>query len=556
MTATTLSWEPGPSVAEDRRQELMGPGGPFEMVEQVVLGARQTVFARRLPHLRALLESGVATFGDDPWLVHPDGEVTFSQAASLIAGTAAVLGQLGVGRGDRVALAAATSYEHVIAAWAVVAAGATVIGLNGWWTGPEMEYGISLTRPKLLIGDGTHLARVEGRLPGLPRFDLDEVPQAWSGSDMSLPSTPIDEDDPFVILFTSGTTGRPKAAVLSHRNNINWIQSIALRTAMSGRSPGRSCEIAATPMFHISGLNSQAVASVAVGTKLVYMRPPGRWSAEEHLSLSEQHAVTAWRLVPTQGWKLLEAPSARRRDLSSLRSIAFGGSFVSHDLLRRLLEVWPQVAPGIVVGFGMTETNGTGASAYLDEVLSQPGCVGRPSPGAELRVWDTLRDQPADDGVTGEIHIRSASVFLGYEGDRQATDAVLDRDRWYRTGDFGRIEADLLVLEGRRSDLIIRGGENIYPREIEDRLMAHPDVAEAVVVGVPDRVLGEVVRAVVVRRPESGVDADTLQAWVASALAPFKVPAQVAFRDTIPHNALGKPLRYLLGDDTDGSTSS
>ena len=172
------------------------------------------------------------------------------------------------------ALAAATRYEHVNAAWAVVAAGATVVGLNGWWTGPEMEYGISLTAPKLLIGGAALLAGVDGRLPGLPRDDLEEVADSWFGTGASLPSGPIDENDPFVILFTSGTTGRPKAAVLRHRNNLHWIQSIGLRTAVSGRSPGRACEIAATPMFHISGLNSQAVASVAFGTKLVYLRPP------------------------------------------------------------------------------------------------------------------------------------------------------------------------------------------------------------------------------------------------------------------------------------------
>ncbi len=404
------------------------------------------------------------------------------------------------------ALAASTRYEHLIVAWAVIVLGATVVGLNAWWTGPEMEYGISLTRPKLLIGDEPRVARIQDQVTRLPSLVLEDMAQSWLDQNCELPCTRIDEDDPFVILFTSGTTGRPKAAALSHRNNLNWIQSIALRSAMAGRAPTRSCELAATPMFHISGLNSQAVASVAVGTKLVYLAPPARWSAREHLELSEQHGVTSWRLVPAQGWKLLEDPSAAERDLAGLRSIAFGGSFVSADLLGRLVDTWPQTAQGIVVGFGMTETNGVGASGFLDEVLSTPGCVGRPSPGTELRVWNTAQDQPAPDGTVGEIHIRSASVFLGYEGDPDATEAVLDRERWYRSGDFGRIEEGFLVLEGRRSDLIIRGGENIYPREIEDRLLAHPDVLEAVVIGVPDRVLGELVKAVIVIRPGRSLD--------------------------------------------------
>ncbi len=552
MSGAVLSWDPGASVPEDRRRALMGPGAAFEMVPEVVLGTSQTVFARRLPHLRALLDEGVQAFAEDPWLVHSSGAVTFGEAALQIAGAAESLAQMGIGRGDRVALAAATRYEHAIMAWAVIAAGATVVGLNAWWAAPEMEYGISITRPKLLIGDAPRLARLQGRVPDLPTFDLEEVADTWFRRPAAMPTTPIDEDDPFVILFTSGTTGRPKAAALSHRNNINWIQAIALRSAMSGRSAARSCEIAATPMFHISGLNSQAIASVAVGTRLVFPDPPGRWSAEAHLALSERHGVTSWRLVPAQGWKLVEEPSAPQRHLSDLRSIAFGGSFVSHELLHRLVETWPQAAPGIVVGFGMTETNGTGASGYLDEVLAAPGCVGRPSPGTELRIWDPARHELAPEATVGEVHIRSASVFLGYEGDHEASRAVLDDERWYRTGDFGRIEDGRLILEGRRSDLIIRGGENIYPREIEDRLTAHPDVTEAVVIGVPDRVLGEVVKAVVVRRSGSHVDADGIRGWVGAALAPFKVPALVQFRPSIPHNALGKPLRHLLDDDADG----
>ena len=182
--------------------------------------------------------------------------------------------------------------------------------------------------------------------------------------------------------------------------------------------------------------------------------------------------------------------------------------------------------------------------------VRHPGSVGGPPPGGELRVTRPGSDVPAEAGEIGEVQIRSAAVFLGYYGDPEATRAALTEQRWYRTGDFGRIVDGTLVLEGRRTDLIIRGGENIYPREIEDRLLEHPDVTDAVVVGVPHRVLGEEVKAVVVAQPGVDVEAGALQAWVGATLAPMKIPARVEFRRELPKNALGKTVRYLLDSET------
>ena len=526
----------------------MGPGASFELVEQEVLGVPRPVFARRLPHLRALLVQGASQYPQSPYLVHPGGVVSFAEAAGLVANTAELLREeFGITRGDRVALAAPTCFEHVIAAWAVIVLGGVIVGLNGWSSGSEMEYGIDMTEPKLLLGDSRRLERVEGRFRGLPRHNLAELDLILAVPPAKMPSTPIDEDDPFVILFTSGTTGRPKGAVLSHRNNLHWIQSIALRTACSGRAPVRdSCEIAALPMFHISGLNSQAISSVATGTKLVYQSSEQRWSPEAHLRLSEQHRVTAWRIVPTQGWKLAESQSATEHDLSSLRSVSFGGSFVSPDLIERMTNLWSHIGSGLVVGYGMTETNGTGASATTAEVLSQPGCVGKPLPGSAVRVCEPGSAVQCEDGEIGEIQIRSASVFLGYHNDQAATSAALDDQGWYRTGDFGRVINGLLVLEGRRSDLIIRNGENIYPREIEDRLLEHPGVAEAVVFGIPDRIKGEQVAAIIVRRPRTTVDVEELRQWVGERLAAFKIPEHLEFAVQLPRNALGKTMKHLL----------
>ena len=314
---TTLRWEPPSTAGEEDLKGIMGPGAELELVDQEVRGVLQPVFARRPPNLRALLEQGASRHSASPYLVHPGGVVSFSEAAGLIANMAEHLRHhYGIAKGDRVALAAATCFEHVIAAWAVIVLGGVIVGLNGWSAGPEMEFGIAMTEPKLLVGDTMRLARVEGRFPQLPRYDVAELASDFAGRPAAMPSTPIDEDDPFVILFTSGTAGRPKGAVLSHRNNLHWIQSIVLRVARSRRAPAPdSCEIAALPMFHISGLTAQAISSVATGTKLVYHSAEQRWSPEEHLRLSERHRVTTWRIVPTQGWKLVDSPSGTEYDL-------------------------------------------------------------------------------------------------------------------------------------------------------------------------------------------------------------------------------------------------
>jgi acyl-CoA synthetase (AMP-forming)/AMP-acid ligase II len=544
---TILRWSPPASVAREDQAELLGPGGPFEVVEEDVLRVCHEVFARRHPHLRALLTDGAARFGDRPYLVHADRTVSFAEAAELVASTAAALrSEHRIGHGDHVAIAATNRYEHVIVAWSVIVLGAVVVELNGWWTGPELEHGIQLTEPKLLIGDEPRLARLAGRVEGLPRRDLDEACPSWFAGRHALPDLPISEDDPFVILFTSGTTGRSKGAVLTHRNNLHWMQSIALRGAAAGRSPAGTCEIAALPLFHIAGLNCQAISSVGTGTKIVYMPPPGRWTPEHQLALTERHGVTTWRLVPTQAWRLLECPDLGRHDLTSLRSIVGGGSLWVPQLLERLAAAFPNARDGLVVGLGMTETNGTGATATMPGLLDKPGNVGGPPPAAALRVCAPGTDEEVPDGEVGEVQIRSASVFVGYHRDPDGTAAALGPEGWYRTGDLGFIADGVLFLQGRRGDLILRGGENIYPAEIEDRLRAHPDISDVVVLGVFDRVLGEEVKAVVVQRPGSPLDAGGVRAWAAEALAPFKVPTHVEFRDRLPRNAAGKVMKHLL----------
>jgi acyl-CoA synthetase (AMP-forming)/AMP-acid ligase II len=247
-------------------------------------------------------------------------------------------------------------------------------------------------------------------------------------------------------------------------------------------------------------------------------------------------------------WRLLEHPDIDRRDLDCVGNVGIGGAPFSPELQARVLERFPTAR--LTNGYGMTETTGTGTWLTGGRIASHPSSVGAATPGQSVQVRDPSgRVLPA--GEVGEICIRGAGVFLGYLDDPEATAAALDGERWYRTGDFGRIDGDVLYLESRMRDLIIRGGENVYPLEIEHRITAHPDVVDAAVVGLDHPALGQEVRAVVVARPGSGLDAAAVRSWVAETLAPFKVPAVVDLVDSLPYTATGKVQKHLLtGDPT------
>ena len=250
-------------------------------------------------------------------------------------------------------------------------------------------------------------------------------------------------------------------------------------------------------MFHIAGMNSQIVMAPVTGMTIVYP-PQGRWQESVHLQLSQEHQVTNWSLVPAQLWRLVDWPDLQKYDLSSLRNIGGGSSIWPPELLRRAREVLPGAKAEIRLGYGMTETNGLGTSLGPPLTYSHPESVGRPSAAVEVEVRDPATGEAVGEGVTGEVCLRTAASLICYWDNPEATASALDEQRWYRTGDFGYIREGLLFLEGRRHDLIIRGGENIYPAEIENRLVEHPDIAEVAVVGVDHPTLGQEVKAFIV----------------------------------------------------------
>jgi long-chain acyl-CoA synthetase len=383
------------------------------------------------------------------------------------------------------------------------------------------------------------------------------VPDAPDAPAAALPDPPIDEDDPAVILYTSGTTGRPKGAVQTHRNVLALVM-VSLLNAERGRRlappppggfPERAKPYVTYPMFHVSGLHNTAVVGLAQGSTVVYH--VGRFDPAAVLRGIEAERCTAFSVVATTAWRIVNHPDVATRDLSTVIQTGGGAAPISGALQQRLREVFPNAAARMGIGYGSTETTSLATTAGAADLLANPDSVGRPIPTTQVEIRDP-EGKPVPEGVEGEIHVRSPLVMLEYWRNPKATREAIGPGRWLRTGDIGHLVGDQLVLSSRRKDLILRGAENVYPAEIENVLEAHPLVREAVVVGVAHEELGQEVKAIVVpehvgERPDAGLDVEALRAYVAERLAYFKVPSVWEVRTRpLPRNATGKVLRDVV----------
>ena len=553
---------------EEIREQLTGPGGPFEVVTDDVLGERMLVFKNRQQSLRELLAES-ALHGDKEYVVHGDRRITYAEHVGLVASVArALIETHGIRKGDRVAIAAANCAEWVIAFWAITSVGGIVAAFNGLWTSDEILYGIEHAEPSLLIGDRKRLARLEGHDVAVPIL---EIESGFAGLERhapgaELPDVPIAEDDPCLILFTSGTTGRPKGAVVTHRALVGFVKTQTLhgleRVMLAAKEPPPAdapppppplapCSMVTVPLFHLSGLYAVAIMMLAQGGKTVYR--DARFDAEDVMRLMEREQATIWSALGSAGHQLLASPALGKYDLSSLRNIGFGGAPTSPDLQRRLAEAFPNARGGLGMGYGLSESGGMGAVIGAKELAERPTSTGRAAVGHEIEIRDE-DDAPVPVGEYGEVHIRSPYLMLEYWRNPEATAKTIKPGRWLATGDIGRLDDEgYLYIDSRARDMILRSGENIYPVEIEHRLDAHPSVGECAVVGVDHEALGQEVKAIVVPAPGQAVDTDTLRAFVAETLASYKVPSRWEVRDEpLPRNAAGKVLKNVLtGDATD-----
>ncbi|MGF7121624.1 class I adenylate-forming enzyme family protein [Rhodococcus sp. AG1013] len=532
---------------------LIGPGGPFEIVEEEVLGTRMPVMKNRSKAVGDLLADSVK-WGDRDYLVTEDRRVSYTQhAADAYALAAALSERYGVTKGDRVGILAANTPEWVSTFWATQALGAITVGLNGWWVPREIEYGLQHSTPKVVVVD----AKRADALAGLDTSgvtvltmeeDLPRLIAEFAGA--ARPVVDIDEDDPSVILYTSGTSGRPKGALHSHRNLLAVVDyhrfSDSIMAAFTGKpsdpnAPSDLRYLLTSPLFHIASLHNLVVPRLATGSAVVMNQGP--FDVDRILGLIERERVTNWGAVPTMASRLLEHGNLDKYDLSSLTSFSLASAPSSIAFKDRLREQVPFARNALVDSYGLTECSTAIAVASSAELEEYPGTLGRPIITVSMEIRDPFGEW-LPDGLEGEVCVRSPFVMLGYWNDPDATAASITSDRWLRTGDYGVVENGRLRLTGRRSDLILRGGENVYPTEIEQTLDEHPAVQECAVIGTPHPDLGQEVSAVVVVAEGHTVTEEELREFASERLSYFKVPTKWRLTtDLLPRNATGKMIR-------------
>jgi long-chain acyl-CoA synthetase len=547
--------------------QLTGSGGPFEVVVEDVVGHPMQVYKKRMRSLRELMAQNVGR-PDVDWLVQGDRRLTYGEHDLLARRLAGSLSQLGVTRGDRVALVSANVPEWVVTWWACAILGATLVPLNAWWKAEELEFGLDDSGAKVLIADARRFAIVRDRLAARPALEhvfvidgpADETARSFSDlvagtDDPGIPDSPIDEDDILAILYTSGTTGKPKGATVSHRQAIANVQNIivmGVAQAMRGTPPPeaeaamQTANLLVVPLFHVTGCLSTMTLAYATGAKVVLM-PVGRFDPDVAMETIEREKVTSIGGVPTVMWRILESPNLDKFDLTSVKRASYGGAPAPPELVERIEQVFPHMRKTLTTAYGLTETASVATAHGGDDYFAHPGSVGRAAPTVELRVVDE-QGHDAPPGARGEIWLKGPTVMAhGYWRRPDANEAAFT-DGWFHSGDIGYLDPDgFLFLVDRAKDMIIRAGENVYCVEIENVLFDHPDVVDAAVVGIPHKTLGEEVKAVVQLRTGSTTTEEELRAFCRERLADFKVPEYVELRDEpLPRNPAGKVLKNLL----------
>lgn len=486
----------------------------------------------------AQLLDDVRHWGDRVHLVRGGQRMTFGELLDLVPRAATVLGDHGVGPGDRVMLLAFNSVEWIVGFWATLASGAVVVMANAWWSEAELQHALGVVDVRLVLADPRSAKLVPA---GVPVLELEDLAARAEARPPRPAPPPADEDGPAVILFTSGTSGPPKGAVLPHRSVIA-LQHMLMHVTRSlphtlDDSFPREVSLQTGPLFHVGGLQS-LVRQLLLGGTLVF--PAGRFDPGECLDLIETEGVHRWGGVPTMISRVLSDPSIEARDLSSVRSISLGGSPVPVELVTRIKARFPNVERGVSQVYGLSEGGGTLTAASGRDLTERPGTAGRALPLVELRI-----DRPDEKG-TGEVVARAPTQMLGYWG--QTSESPIDDDGWVHTGDLGHLDGDgYLFITGRVKDLIIRGGENVAAPHVENVLLRHPDIQEVAVCGRPDPDLGEIVAAAVVLAPGSPVSVAELRTFAAEHLAYFEVPTSWWLRtDPLPSNDVGKVQKRQL----------
>jgi acyl-CoA synthetase (AMP-forming)/AMP-acid ligase II len=509
-------------------------------------------------NLTGLLRERAAAYPDRIAYIYEDDQVTFAEFDRRVDSVAAALRASGVRPGDRVAILDKNSLPYVELLFGAARAGAVQVPVNYRLAADEIAYIVDNAEARILVAGAEFvpiLDAIAGRLEHTEDLIVVGPTEAyqdyatWSGSDRASEERteseserePAGEDNSgevFVQLYSSGTTGLPKGVMLTHDN---FLALLPMVDQLWDLKP-ESINMVAMPMYHIAGC-TLAVGAVYAGIPGVIMREPDPVAIAKAI---EAHRVTHVFLVPVLLLFMQQIPQVREADLSSLQLLLYGASPISDEVLAGAMRLLP--GTGFMQVYGLTET--TGAITYLppeDHVPDGPRLrsAGVPNPTTELKIIDPATGEDTPPGQVGEIVCRSPQNMRGYWSLEQATRDTLLPDGWLRTGDAGYLDEDgYLFIHDRVKDMIISGGENIYPAEVENVLMSHPAVADCAVIGVPDQKWGETPKAIVVL--DGAATEQELIDFCRGKLAHFKCPTSVEWIDAIPRNPTGKVLKRGL----------
>ena len=561
---------------EQANGALSGPGSPLVLDQVEINGITYDNYAEAPPNLRALFQAGLEGFSGRDFLIFEDERITYGAAARAVAHFAAKLRDTyGLRKGDRMAIIMRNYPQWPIAFFAGLSLGLIVTPMNSWWTGDELEYGLVDSGTRVAVVDPQIYERIKPHWPNMPDLeamiiardpDMRSDPRLasmdgligqagdWDAlPDLALPDVALAPDDDATIMYTSGTTGKPKGALASHRaiiaNMFNALTCRARRYLRAGEAlpepdpdpANANAVLLSVPFFHATGAFAILIPIWATGGKIVSMY---KWDAGKALPIIERERINSVGGVPAIAWQLLEHPERGNYDLSSINSVGYGGAPSAAELVSTIKETFKDAHPSN--GWGMTETCATATQNIGEDYVNRPLSAGAPPPAVQIKVVGPEGNE-LPRGEVGELWCKSTANCKLYWNRPQAT-AETFIDGWVVTGDLAKIDEEgFLYLVDRAKDMLIRGGENVYCIEVENALYDHPAIMDASVVGIPDKVLGEEVGAVVQLKPGKEASEDEVRAHVAGQLAAFKVPKKILFQtEPLPRNANGKILKPVL----------
>ncbi|HET7322349.1 MAG TPA: AMP-binding protein [Longimicrobiaceae bacterium] len=506
-----------------------------------------------------ILSQRAAEAPDHPFVVLGERRLSYSQVEARAAALAAALHELGIEAGDRIALNLPNWPEFVVSMFAAAKLGAIIVPLNPKYTTHELQYMLRHSESVVVVtaevwGGVDYLARFESFLTALPDlqyvlsvgeedlwyddrvYQFEDLVSSGEGRDYPHPTVNPDEDV-FAIVYTSGTMGKPKGVSLTHTN----LLFTALATADAMQLGPGDVVFGLTTLFNVFGLAPGVLGTTAAGATLVLQ---DELTPAEALKVVEGARVTVYHGTPTSFILDLHEPTRQERDLSSLRTGTISGAPVPEELVTRIRD---ELVPNLHIAYGLTEAGSTiSITCDDDSPLQRVATVGRPIGGVQVRVLDLDGTVLPVESI-GELAVKGPGVMRGYHRQPGETANAFIEDGFFLTGDLGmQDEEGYLHLLGRRKEMIIRGGFNVYPREVEDRLHAHPAVLDVAVVGLPHEVLGEVACACVVPVEGAIVTGEEIKEFCREVMAEFKVPDLVRFLDGFPMTGSGKVRRVEL----------